>query len=340
MTDSLRNPSERPALRNIPTVSLAPMYGNDHAARRDLAHWLDEVCRQVGFLVVNDHGVDSELLDAAFNTSEAFFTTAQAAKDEWHPTGPAKQRGYHGYATRGLAATLGRDAPPDMRESLFFGPVEDHRQHFAGVRDAHSVYAPNIYPAAPADLSPTIISLYHEFETFSAQLLSVMAQALGAPRDFFANKVGRHFSILACHFYPPPAAHPLPGQLRAGEHTDFGAFTVLAMTQAAGGLEARLPDGKWHPVQTEPGQLVVNLGDMMARWTNDRWVSTLHRVVPPLARGASRVQRQSIGYFMHPDYDAPVECLPSVLAEGEIAKYEPITAGDHIRAKIESSHTA
>jgi isopenicillin N synthase-like dioxygenase len=116
-------------------------------------------------------------------------------------------------------------------------------------------------------------------------------------------------------------------------------MTILAMTEASGGLQARTPDGRWVAVQTRPGELVVNLGDMMERWTNDRWVSTLHRVVVP-ETGDAGSRRMSVGFFVHPNYDAEISCIASCLDSGEVPRYPTITAGEHIRRKIEASHKA
>jgi len=114
-------------------------------------------------------------------------------------------------------------------------------------------------------------------------------------------------------------------------------MTILAATDAEGGLEVRLPDGSWAGVKPQPGEFVVNLGDMMARWTNERWTSTLHRVVnPPLGMAQSR--RLSIGMFVHPNYDQRIECVPTCLEPGEAPRYPVISAGEHIKRKIERSH--
>jgi isopenicillin N synthase-like dioxygenase len=116
-------------------------------------------------------------------------------------------------------------------------------------------------------------------------------------------------------------------------------MTILAATDAQGGLEVRLPDGSWSTVQPRPGEFVAILGDMLARCTNGRWASTLHRVVnPPL--GVAQSRRLSIGMFVHPNYDQRIECVPTCLAPGEKARYETITAGEHIKRKIERSHAA
>jgi isopenicillin N synthase-like dioxygenase len=170
-------------------------------------------------------------------------------------------------------------------------------------------------------------------------MMRVFAAALRLPEAFFDGVLARHFSIMSCHHYPVLTVPPLPGQLRTGAHTDYGAMTILAATEAQGGLEVRLPDGSWTGVRPRVGEFVVNLGDMMARWTNERWASTLHRVVnPPL--GAPRSRRLSIGMFVHPNYDQRIECVPTCLAPGEKPRYATISAGEHIKRKIERSHEA
>jgi isopenicillin N synthase-like dioxygenase len=264
----------------------------------------------------------------------------EEAKRRAAPPVPARQRGYHGMATRNLGKTLGLDVPPDLRESFFVGPVDDHRAHFASIPEAAESYAPNVYPAAPPGFSPTMVSLYRAFERLSAELLRVFALALELPEAWFEDKIGRHFSVISSHHYPPLAEQPKPGQLRTGAHTDFGAMTLLAMTEASGGLEVRLPDGRWSAVVAGPAELVINLGDMMARWTNNRWMSTIHRVANPPMLDLAASRRQSIGYFMHPDYDAPIRCIPSCLDPGAAPDFPEISAGMHIRTKIEQSHKA
>ena len=119
---------------------------------------------------------------------------------------------------------------------------------------------------------------------------------------------------------------------------DYDTLTILAMTEPDGGLEVRVPDGGWRTVRPPPGALVVNLGDMMARWTNDRWTSTLHRVGNPREIRNTRSRRQTIGFFLHPDFDATIEAIPSCVRPNEAPNYSPITAGAHIAMKIAASH--
>ena len=320
----------------IPGIDIAPFLAGSPADRRAVAAEVAAACRDIGFLVISGHGIARETLASTFERSFAFFDLPAEVKAGWRPTGPARQRGYHGVATRSLAATLGQQTPLDLRESVFLGPVDDHREYFARLPEAATAYAPNILPDRPAGTAEAFTGIYRAYERLSLDLLRIFAVALDLPEEHFTPLMARHFSILGVHHYPALATPPEPGQLRAGAHTDFGAMTILAMTEGRGGLEARTPDGCWLPVLPRPGELVVNLGDMMQRWTNDRWVSTLHRVVvPEVGDGGSR--RLSIGYFVHPDFDAEIRCLPG---PGETPRYAPITAGGHIAEKIAKSHKA
>lgn len=322
----------------IPTIDLARFASGSAAEREATARLVDETCRRVGFLVVTGHGMPRALLDRMVAQCLTFFDLPHTRKQRFHPSGPARQRGYHGVATRGLGKTLDADTPPDLRESIFLGPVEDHRARFAHLPEAALQYAPNVLPDEPRGFDRTLVEFYRAFEAVAAQMFGLFAAALRMPPAYFDGLMHHHFSVMGVHHYPPLQAPPLPGQLRCGAHTDYGAMTILAITDGIGGLEAQLPDGRWAAVAPQPGQLVVNLGDMMARWTNDRWASTLHRVANPPDVALAQSRRLSLGMFVHPDYDAPVRCMPSCLAPGEAAHYPPISAGEHIALKIAKSH--
>lgn len=321
----------------VPTIDIGPFVRNAAAGKQAVAEEVARTCEETGFLIISGHGFPQELLTRAQRELFAFFDLPVGTKNRWHPTGPAKQRGYHGFATRGLAYTLGQQTPPDLRETVFLGPVDDHRAYYAKLPEAATSYAPNVIPDEPAGLAATLVALYRAYERLAGDMMRVFAAALRLPERFFDGTLDRHFSIMSCHHYPVLEEPPLPGQLRTGAHTDYGAMTILAATDAEGGLEVRMPDGAWAGVRPKIGEFVVNLGDMMARWTNDRWASTLHRVVnPPLGMAQSR--RLSIGMFVHPNYDQRIECVPTCLAAGEKPGYPVITAGEHIKRKIERSH--
>lgn len=323
----------------IPAIDIGPFLKGDPSGKRAVADAVAKACRDIGFLVISGHGLPNRTLDAAMSSGFDFFDLAPETKAQWHPTGAARQRGYHRIATRSLASTIGEKTPPDLRESVFLGPVDDHRAHYAHMPEAETAYATNILPDQPTGFDTALVDLYRGFERLSLDMLRIFAVALDLPENHFQPLMTRHFSIFGMHHYPVLETEAEPGQLRAGAHTDFGAMTILAMTEGKGGLEARMPDSSWTPVLPNPEDLVVNLGDMMERWTNDRWVSTLHRVVVP-DTGDAQSRRMSVGYFVHPNFDADIRCIPSCLESGATPRHPDITAGAHIRMKIDASHKA
>lgn len=324
----------------VAAIDIAPfLAAPDSEASASIIHEVRRACERSGFLAIRGHNIPQGHLDAAFASTRAFFDLPQPEKDIWHPTGPSKQRGYHRVASRGLAYTLDKNSPPDLRESVFVGPLTDHRHQFEHDEAATVAYWPNSIPDTPSGTREAIETLYREFERLALDLLELFAAALSVPQSFFTAKMDHHFSILGIHHYPPLVDEPRPGQLRTGAHTDFGAMTILAMTEGEGGLEAQMPNGRWTPVFAQPNELIVNIGDMLARWTNNQWTSTLHRVVNPASVADARSRRQSIGFFVHPNYDAEIACLPTCLAPDASPVFEATTAGAHIAAKIDKSHT-
>ncbi len=165
-------------------------------------------------------------------------------------------------------------------------------------------------------------------EGLAGSLCRIFARALALPEGFFDSRVDKHICQLRIMHYPPPAAAPLPDQLRAGEHADLGMMTLLYSDNDIGGLQLKDRDGRWVDAPVIPGAIMINLGDLMMRWTNDRWVSTPHRVVNPPADADWRSRRLSIGMFWIPNYDAEIACIDSCRGDHD-ARYEPITVADY-----------
>jgi isopenicillin N synthase-like dioxygenase len=167
-------------------------------------------------------------------------------------------------------------------------------------------------------------------DELAGDLVHLLALAVGLPEDWFDHAMdGETSSMLLVNHYPALDAPPLPGQLRRGAHTDYGVVTIL-FAEDEPGLQISL-DGEWLDVPAVPGALVVNLGDLMARWVNDRWRSTLHRVVVPAS--ANERDRISIPYFVHTAYDAIVETAPTTITESSPAKYPAVRGGEWVAAK-------
>jgi isopenicillin N synthase-like dioxygenase len=170
--------------------------------------------------------------------------------------------------------------------------------------------------------------------------MRLFAMALELPEAYFDASINRHISRLRVRNYPALQTAPEPGQLRAGPHSDYGSLTILKTEDRPGGLQVAGKAGEWQDVPHVPGSFVVNIGDMMARWTNDRWVSTLHRVANPPPELAAHSRRQSLVFFHNPNYDAVVECLPGCSDAGTPPKYAPTTSGGHLREKFLSTQQA
>lgn len=198
--------------------------------------------------------------------------------------------------------------------------------------DEAFAWSANLWPTNPAELRPAWERYYRSMSDLAARLLRLMSIALGMPVDHFEPLIDRHTSALRALRYPP--AGQQPGRLGAGAHTDYGTLTVLMADPTEPGLQVQSPDGSWHDVMPPAGSLLVNLGDAMARWTNDRWRSTMHRVIPPARR------RQSIAFFHNANWDAVIECLPTCRAHGEPMRYPPIEAGPHLMAKFTATQPA
>jgi isopenicillin N synthase-like dioxygenase len=170
--------------------------------------------------------------------------------------------------------------------------------------------------------------------------MQLFALALRLPETWFDDKIDHDFSVVSSIYYPAQKTAPLPGQLRAGAHTDYGSLTILAPTAAAGGLQVRTLNGEWVDVPYVPGAFVINIGDMMQRWTNDRWLSNMHRVINPPQAVASTSPRQSVAFFLHPNYDATIECIPTCRDADHGSKYGPISAGSYMKEKEDAIATA
>jgi isopenicillin N synthase-like dioxygenase len=320
----------------VPVIDLSGYFAGDDQSKAAVARKVADACERIGFFKIAQHGVPQTLINDTFATAGELFGQPAAVKDRFRPPRSASARGYHALATKNLAKTLGYDNPADLREQFYIGPLVSRAAEFAHIPGAAELYADNIWPDMPANYRPVFTAYYQALESLGQSLMRVFALALGMPERYFDDKIDRHFSTLPANYYPEPEGDPLPNQVRAGEHTDFGSLTILAVSDAAGGLQVKLKDGSWADVTANRDEFIVNLGDMMQRWTNDRWVSNLHRVVNPPAERRVGSRRMSIGYFLHPNYDAEIACLPTCSGPGTPERYPPVRAGDMMRKKLEA----
>jgi isopenicillin N synthase-like dioxygenase len=319
--------------RTIPVIDLSPFYGGDAAARVQLAREVHDACSRLGFLVVTGHGVDQELVDGLRDAMTRYFALPLEQKMQVKMPSDA-YRGYAYIGSESLAASYDEGDLPDLKESFTTGPVDvDRGDPYFGPERSGNFFAENLWPSEPAGLEEVWSRYYREMSRLAGNLMRVFALALDLPEHFFDDKIDRHITNMSVIHYPPLEREPLPGQLRGGPHTDFGSLTILQRDDAPGGLQVQI-GGEWVDAPFVPDSFVINLGDLMAEWTNDRWVSTVHRVVPPPTLRDGSTDRMSIPFFHQPNYDALIEVLPSCITPDRPARYEPVTSGDHIFGKI------
>jgi isopenicillin N synthase-like dioxygenase len=226
----------------------------------------------------------------------------------------------------------------DLRETFRVGHPDPGDDAYARAgRD--SFYAPNIWPSEPTAFRKTWEAYYTAMEDLSCRLMRGFALGLGLDEGFFEPKIARHISHLQANFYTPQDDAPADNQWRAGAHTDYGSLTILWQEPGVAGLQVRNTAGEWVDVGPDERAFVVNVGDLMAYWTNDRWVSTLHRVANPPRDRADKT-RLSISFFHQPNADAVVECLPTCVADDNPARYPRTTSGEHLMWKIRKANEA
>jgi isopenicillin N synthase-like dioxygenase len=296
---------------------------------------IDAACRNVGFFQILGHGVPAELMDSVLDVADRFFGQPLPEKMSWASGAPEIERGYSAKGTEGLAYTLDLEQPPDLFEAFTIGREglpDDPAFH----TDRHEFFAPNIWPTTPPDMRPTLMEYWGHAQRVVHRLTSLMATALGLDDGYFEPFTDKAVEALRINYFEGhPGDTALPNQFGIGPHTDYGIVTVLLADQEPA-LQAYTKDEEWRYVVPLPGALVVNIGDLMSRWTNDRWRSTLHRVTPVLSTDNSVRRRRSVPFFHEGNFDALVTCLPTCTDADNPARYRPITGGDHVLAKVNS----
>jgi isopenicillin N synthase-like dioxygenase len=313
--------------KDVPVIDLQPyLTGKD---KDSVVRQVADACERIGFLVVSGHGIRQEIIANMLDASQRFFALSEEAKMVNLPK-DGEFRGYVPMAGSSLGRSLGIQAAPDLREAFTINRVQDKSDAYFRNPAAGKLFADNIWPDATdvPGFREAWTAYYLAQESLATSLMRVFALALGFPEQFFDGKVDRHFSNMVAYHYPPIAAPPLPGQLRGGAHTDFGSLTLVYGHPSARGLQV-WNGTEWEDVPVAPDTFVVNLGDLMAQWTNDQWVSTLHRVTNP-PDGEWDRSRYSLVFFHQPNYDAVIDSLDRT----HPAKYEPVTSGAHLFRKL------
>ncbi|HVF83108.1 MAG TPA: 2-oxoglutarate and iron-dependent oxygenase domain-containing protein [Sphingomicrobium sp.] len=301
---------------NIASVSLTEA---DHD-RDAFAQKLGRSFEEYGFAVIADHGIPPELIARAEEKAKAFFALPDEVKRKY----ALGQGGARGYTPFGIETAKGHNAH-DLKEFWHVG-----RELAAGHRFS-DVMAPNVWPDEVPGFRETFLELYDTFDGAGLKVLNAIARYLGVEEEYFTDTVRDGNSVMRLLHYPPQT-EPTGEHIRAGAHEDINTITLLLGAEEAG-LELLTRDGRWIPVSPKPGELVINIGDMLQRLTNGKLRSTSHRVVNPAPERASKA-RYSMPYFLHFRPDFVIEAVPGTVPPGEQPKWPPIGSHDYLMERL------
>jgi isopenicillin N synthase-like dioxygenase len=304
----------------IPVVDLAQLSGTPQQ-KAAFVDALGKAYEDVGFVAVKNHGIPDSTIEALYTNTREFFALPQETKRKYEIPGLAGQRGYTSF---GKEHAKGSTAP-DLKEFFQFGQtVEDNDP-------IKAEYPDNVVVSEIKSFSPTFANAYRSFESSGSALLRAIAIYLGLDEKYFDQYVHNGNSILRAIHYPPITEEP-KSAIRAEQHEDINLITLL-IGASADGLEILSKQGVWVPVTSLPEQIVVNVGDMLQRLTNNKLRSTTHRVVNP-PREKWGTSRFSIPFFLHPKSSMSLACLPSCIDAAHPKAYPDATAGEYLDERL------
>ncbi len=312
---------ETKTMDTIPTVNLQDFWSGDQELKNAFVNKLGEAFEEVGFVAVKGHGIPDELIGKLYAQVKDFFGLPVAEKLQVEVPGTAGQRGYTSF---GKEHAKQSDAP-DLKEFFQFG------QTVSADHPLKDRYPDNAQVEQLPEFNGTLIDAYRAFEKAGGGLLEAISIHLGLSPEYFVDKIHNGNSILRAIHYPPITEEP-KNAIRAEQHEDINLITLLVGASAEG-LQLLNKQNKWVPINAGPGEIVVNVGDMLQRLTNNKLRSTTHRVVNP-PRELWNTSRFSIPFFLHPTAEMKLNCLESCVDAEHGLAYEPITAGEYLDERL------
>jgi len=316
----------------VPIIDISALSGDDAAGRRSVAQEIGRACEKIGFFVVVNHGIPQEVVDNAWNKTLAFFDMPLDEKKKFISEDESKNP--YGYSVLG-GEQLSRGKEVDGGgKSAAAGDLKEMFQ--MGPKDPAAGMPLRKLPQEPVGFADAWDVYYDHANQLAQRLLRAFAIALDLPEDWFVGKTDKHLSALRSNNYPDQAGMTeIPaGSIRCSAHTDYGTVTILRSGGPGLQVSKDKENPKWHDVPFVENGFVINLGDLMRRWTNDKWSSTLHRVInPPTGKAASWGRRLALAFFHNLNKDALVETIPSCISDDRPALYDPIVAGEFLMLK-------
>lgn len=302
----------------LPVIDLSLLSGTADQ-QQQLAQKLADACLHTGFFYIAGHGIADELIQRTFRESRALFDLPENQKEAINKSLSRANRGYEPLKGQ----TLEPGTPPDLKEGFYIGEELDDSD--PRVQEGRFNHGANQWPEALPGFREVMTEYFSALNQLSARIMEALALSLGLSQDFFEDFCKQPLSTLRLLHYPPQPPNPAPGENGCGAHTDFGGVTILLLDDNPGLQVWDAANEQWINANPIPGTFVVNLGDMIARWTNDRYRSTLHRVV-----NSSGAERYSVPFFYSGNPDHEVRCLDTCLAEGDQPHYPPTTVEAHL----------
>ena len=308
----------------IPSLDLYDFINGDENSKSLFVNELGRAYEEIGFVAIKNHGLSDKLTEQLYNCFEQFFSLNQDKKMSYEVAGLNGQRGYVG---KGKEHAKGRSVG-DLKEFFHVGQIVQDND------EIKNDYPDNVWVKEIDDFEKVVTEAFKTLEKAGHAMLEAIAIYLGLDQKYFQDKVHNGNSILrAIHYYPLNPDEVDPEAVRAAEHGDINLITLL-MGASADGLQVLRRDGKWIPITALPDQIVVNVGDMLERLTNNRLKSTIHRVVNP-PKELMNTSRYSIPFFMHPRMSMDLSCLEECVDEKNPKKHDDILAGDFLMQRLQ-----
>ena len=309
----------------LQVIDVGPLYAGRAGGVKKVAREIGAACRTAGFFYVAGHRVPQPLIDETFAAAARFFGLPAGDKTKLSITRSPHNRGYVGV----VEEKLDPSKPADLKQAFNIGL--DMSPHHPDVLAGKPFRGVNFWPD-DARFKAACLAYFDAAWSLGRDLHRAISVDLGLAENFFEDKLDAPMATLRLLNYPARPASVEAEQLGAGEHTDYGNITLL-MTDEVGGLEVKRRNGGWLQAPKIPGAFICNIGDCLMRWTNDVYVSTPHRVVSPQGR-----ERNSIAFFLDPNPDALVACLPTCIGAEGVAKYPPVTGADYLRRRLAATY--
>ena len=310
--------SKSTSFHEIPIVDIAPLIdGSDPLM---VARQIGDICENVGFLYIKNHGVDQSLIEAAYEQAASFFAQPLESKNQLHIR-------HSGETLRGYIPMYAENVDPDN--------TLDHKECFDLGADQPATapfYGSNLMPEQPSDFKATFEQYHAAMLQLANKLISAIALSLDLPADYFAKLQQNPITIQRLLHYPSQSGDIRQEEIGIGAHTDYGFLTILGQDNN-GGLQVQNRRGEWIAAPPVEGTFIVNIGDLVQTFTNDRYISTLHRVINTSGR-----ERYSLPFFIDLDFDAEVSVVPTCQSEANPAKYQPYTCGQHKYKRFADSY--